>query len=320
MTGNKKGVGPPSGFGLFTLVQMTCLLLVSMLGLWWGLLLSRQHGHLQKLNGLVPHPIDLTSLGTNFERMVFWEGTFFVAVVALTLVLSGLLYWREVKRIRTLEIFFASMTHELKTPLASIRLQAEAIGESVPSDHKGYKWVGRLLQDVNRLEHQVGNTLELARLTGGGDLFLEEIDLRETLEDVARTWLPTFEQQLKVNWSHVEGIVKADRQALIMIANNIIGNAVKHSGRSPVTLTAKTEYENGALVLHMQDDGAACSDGVMDEALKLFERVGKTAGTGVGLYLVQSLMHKMGGGVRLSNRGGFSVALHFSDRAKGEDA
>ena len=210
------------------------------------------------------------------------------------------------------------MTHELKTPLASIRLQAEAIGESVPSTTKATNGLAAL-QDVNRLS-TMGNTLELARLTGGGDLFLEEIDLRETLEDVARTWLPTFEQQLKVNWSHVEGIVKADRQALTMIANNIIGNAVKHSGRSPVTLTAKTEYENGALVLHMQDVGEACSDGVMDEALKLFERVGKTAGTGVGLYLVQSLMHKMGGGVRLSNRGGFSVALHFSDRAKGEDA
>ena len=263
---------------------------------------------------LVPHPIDLT-LGTEFERMVFGKAHFLSGSRFGSVGLVVLARGEANPHPRSI---FASMTHELKTPLASIRLQAEAIGESVPSDHKGYKWVGRLLQDVNRLEHQVGNTLELARLTGS-DLFWR----KSTCARPWRTWherLPTFEQQLKVNWSHVEGIVKADRQALTMIANNIIGNAVKHSGRSPVTLTAKTEYENGALVLHMQDDGAACNDGVMDEALKLFERVGKTAGTGVGLYLVQSLMHKMGGGVRLSNRGRFSVALHFSDRAKGEDA
>ena len=206
-----------SGFGMFAMVQLACLLMVSLLGLWWGMLLTRQNGHLQKLNQKVKDPINLGALGDSFESMVFWEGSFFVMVVALTLVMSGLLYWRELKRIKTLEIFFASMTHELKTPLASIRLQTEAIQESMEPAHKGQKWVDRLLQDVSRLEHQVGNTLELARLTGGGDLFLEEVHLGDVVGELNRLWQPHFEKQLEIEMGAIEGSARADRHAHKMI-------------------------------------------------------------------------------------------------------
>ncbi|MBL90248.1 MAG: hypothetical protein CMH56_00350 [Myxococcales bacterium] len=311
MTGKTPGVRGPSGFGLFTMVQIMCLLLVSVLGLWWGLLLSRQHGHLKKLNAMVDEPVDLGSLGSNFESMVFWEGGFFVLVVALTLIMSGILYWRDVKRIKTLEIFFASMTHELKTPLASIRLQTEAIQESISPGHKGQKWVDRLLQDVSRLEHQVGNTLELARLTGGGELFLETIDLQYAFDDLTRLWLPNFENQLAFDVKDVFGEVKADRHALVMILNNIIANAIKHSGQSPVTLQITSEHYSGETVLKLKDNGNGCSNEKLTQVTQLFERTGDAAGTGVGLYLVHSLMTKMDGVVTLDAANGFEVALRF---------
>ena len=300
------------------MVQIMCLLLVSVLGLWWGLLLSRQHGHLQKLNAMVDEPVDLSSLGSNFESMVFWEGSFFVLVVALTLIMSGILYWRDVKRIKTLEIFFASMTHELKTPLASIRLQTEAIQEFISPEHKGQKWVDRLLQDVSRLEHQVGNTLELARLTGGGELFLETINLKDALEDLTRLWLPNFEKQLVFEIEDVIGEIKADRHALIMILNNIIANAIKHSGQSPVTLQVTSETLSGKTVLKLKDNGQGCSNEKLTQVTQLFERTGEAAGTGVGLYLVHSLMSKMNGGVTLDAENGFGIALQFQTSGGGQ--
>jgi signal transduction histidine kinase len=312
MKGTPPSIKDSSGFGLFAMVQLACLLLVSLVGLWWGMLLSRQHGHLQKLNKKVDDPVDLGALGDNFESMVFWEGSFFILVVALTLIMSGLLYWREVKRIKSMEIFFASMTHELKTPLASIRLQTEAIQESLEPAHKGQKWVGRLLQDVSRLEHQVGNTLELARLTGGGDLFIEQVSLQGAVSDLERVWQPHFEKQLDLQLNKITGSAHADRHALNMILNNIFANAIKHSGKSPVQVQVQTVESASGLTLEIKDDGQGCDETALSEVTELFKRGSSTSGTGVGLFLVHSLMGKMNGTARFHNDHGFVVTLHFN--------
>ena len=305
-----------SGFGMFAMVQLACLLMVSILGLWWGMLLTRQNGHLQKLNQKVKEPIELGALGESFDSMVFWEGSFFLMVVALTLVMSGLLYWRELNRIKTMEIFFASMTHELKTPLASIRLQTEAIQESMDPMHKGQKWVDRLLQDVSRLEHQVGNTLELARLTGGGDLFLEQVDLNEAVHELKRLWQPHFEKQLDFELGTIAGHALADRHALNMILNNLLTNAIKHSGQTPVRLKIQAKATASGAVLEIKDNGQGCDEKVLSEITDLFKRGTQTSGTGVGLFLVNSLMLKMQGNVDFHNDNGFVVTLKFNGEVK----
>ena len=316
MKGMPPSIKGSSRFGLFAMVQLACLLLVSLLGLWWGMLLSRQNGHLQKLNEKVSEPIDLGALGDNFESMVFWEGSFFLLVVALTLVMSGLLYWRELNRIKTMEIFFASMTHELKTPLASIRLQTEAIQESMDPTHKGQKWVDRLLQDVSRLEHQVGNTLELARLTGGGELFLEKVSLEDVVHELQRLWQPHFENQLVLDLGPLEGSALADRHALNMILNNLLANAIKHSGRTPVRVSVHAKRVSSGIALELKDDGQGCDAETLLEITELFKRGGSTSGTGVGLYLVNSLMLKMQGKAEFANNGGFVATLYFNDEVR----
>ena len=232
-------------------------------------------------------------------------------VVAMTLVMSGLLYWRELKRIKTMEIFFASMTHELKTPLASIRLQTEAIQESMDPTHKGQKWVARLLQDVSRLEHQMGNTLELARLTGGGDLFIEQVSLQDVMNELGRLWQPHFEKQLDLKLNTIIGSAQADRHALNMILNNIFANAIKHSGKEPVQIQVKTIESASGLALEIKDDGQGCDEKGLAEITDLFKRGSSTAGSGVGLFLVHSLMGKMNGRAHFRNDNGFVVTLHF---------
>lgn len=316
MNGMPPSIKGSSRFGLFAMVQLACLLLVSLLGLWWGMLLSRQNRHLQKLNEKVREPIDLGALGDNFESMVFWEGGFFLLVVALTLVMSGLLYWRELNRIKTMEIFFASMTHELKTPLASIRLQTEAIQESMDPNHKGQKWVDRLLQDVSRLEHQVGNTLELARLTGGGELFLEKVSLEDVVHELQRLWQPHFENQLVLDLGPLEGSALADRHALNMILNNLLANAIKHSGRTPVRIAIHAKRVSSGIALELKDNGQGCDTETLLEITELFKRGGSTSGTGVGLYLVNSLMLKMQGKAEFGNKDGFVATLHFNDEVR----
>ena len=72
------------------------------------------------------------------------------------------------------------------------------------------------------------------------------------------------------------------------------------------------------IALEMKDDGLGCSDAALTQVMQLFERAGKTAGTGVGLYLVHSLMAKMDGQANFENKNGFGGILHFENNGGGQ--
>src|SRR5690606_29195371 len=98
---------------------------------------------------------------------------------------------RDRKRTRSIQAFFASLTHELKTPLTSIRLQAESIADPTNDDAFKRQLVERLLADTSRLEAQVERSLELARLEGGGPVFVQGYELKNLIERGLRQQLET---------------------------------------------------------------------------------------------------------------------------------
>jgi len=92
---------------------------------------------------------------------------------------SSLFIFKRPKKTKDLQVFFASLTHELKTPLASIKLQSEVIEESLNSnlDPLVHKLLRRLVQDTNKLETQMDKILQLSRIERGGELNLNSIEL-----------------------------------------------------------------------------------------------------------------------------------------------
>jgi signal transduction histidine kinase len=287
------------------------------LGAWWGTLVLRQASkiaELEQASGLAFTLAHAQWLKT--QHMLFWEsGTYFILLTASTVFLF-FVYWRDARRTRSLQAFFASVTHELRTPLTSIRLQAESIADANPNDQQK-PLVGRLLEDTQRLELQVERVLELARVEGGGPIFTRSVQTKTLLERMIRDWQSHQEGRAVVHL-HTEDLqIEADPVAMHVILKNLLENSVRHSKQSPVKIEISTEQNAHGVSLRFKDNGSAFS-GNPKRLGMLFEKGEQSQGAGVGLYLIQVLMKRMGGLAQFSTSGeGFEVRLLFRESAHG---
>ena len=149
---------------LLSLVWAGVLLL---LGGWWIYLIFNFENILVQIDRV------------RITKMIVWEGGSFI-VLLLSLSISLLiLYVKDQRKTKSLQAFFASLTHELKTPLASIRLQGEVINEILASknDNSLNKLSARLLEDTGKLESQMDKILQLSRIERGGELSLTSLKI-----------------------------------------------------------------------------------------------------------------------------------------------
>jgi len=239
--------------------------------------------------------------------MIFWEsGTFYALILGSAIVILWL-YAREEKRSKSVQAFFASVTHELRTPLTSIRLQAESIadGESDP------QLVRRLLEDTQRLESQVERTLELARVEGGGPLFLHSLSLRPCIERAILPWVEHQSDRLSIQLEILDLNILADSSAVQVIFRNLLENSVKHSRKNKVNVVLRAERSGKEVAIHFSDDGQGASDRAAHLG-SLFEKGADSQGAGVGLYLIRVLMERMRGKAEFHTmQEGFAVTLRF---------
>jgi signal transduction histidine kinase len=283
---------------------------------WWAWVMHDQAlkiAELQELAGLSASQAHSAWLKT--QRMLMWEGGTYVVLLAG--VSSALIwfYWRERRRTAALQAFFASVTHELKTPLTSIRLQAESLAETSSRN----ELIERLLEDTSRLEGQVEKTLELARLEGGGALALQPLPIGAWLQRFSRSAARPVGVDVRIPESSPspEPLVLADPSALQIIFRNLVENTARHarseSPRAQVSLHADTRE----VCVSFADDGQGF-EGDTRRLGSLFFRGTRSQGAGVGLYLVQTLMELMGGHAEFRARApGFETRLHFK---RAEDA
>lgn len=290
------------------------LVLVFLLGAWWGRLVLGQARRIAELEGMVGLATDLTqSQWHRMQRMLYWEGaTFFTLLLASTVLLFWL-YWRDVKRSKGIQAFFASVSHELRTPLAGIRLQAESISENLSkeNDSRENLLLQRLLEDVLRLETQVEKTLELSRIEGGGPVYTQPLQIKPWVERFLRNW--TSNQQSVAFHSQVEDLlIDADPVAMHLIFRNVLENSIRHSNKDRISFTIATERSPRGVALVLKDDGAGYA-GEKQQLGVLFQKGPTSNGSGVGLYLIKALMKKMGGAVDFAPQPGFGVSLFFRE-------
>jgi len=239
------------------------------------------------------------------QRMVMWEGSFLI--VCLIFGGSALLYYihQEGKRSREIREFFATFTHELKTSLASLRLQSESLEEDLRGSGGSERILGRLVKDTVRLELQLENSLFLAH-ADASRLVLEDLAIKKTIQSVQRQW-PGFVIRLDK-----DAIVRADERALESILKNIVQNSVVHG--QATELSVAVQPENSFVKVLIKDNGRGFK-GDTGSLGRLFHRHYTKSGSGVGLYLARELMKKMGGELRfLPPQPGFGLELKFRGR------
>lgn len=278
---------------------------------WWATVIERQARQLAALDALRG--------GSPEQAMEKWSRTRLMLLgesatsLSLLLAVSLLLLWlylREHRRARAMQAFFASVTHELRTPLTSIRLQAEAIADGEQSA----EFAQRLLEDSHRLESQIDKTLELARIEGGGPLREQSIPLAGWLPRTLAEISQAHGASLELQSSFAAGVppVLADAGALTMVLRNLIENSVRHGGVQPVGVQLAASARDGRVLVVYEDNGHGVAPGT-GRLGRLFGRGPQSSGAGVGLYLVQRLMQRMGGSVRFTSGSGepFRAELWF---------
>ncbi len=276
------------------------------LGVWWTVMGLKQANQVAELKSYLGAREESVATLERQSRMIKMEGGFFMFLLIVGGSTLIFLSQKDLERTQMLKDFFATLTHEMKTPLASLRLQAESLEEDL-KNKKTKAVLNRLIDDSKRLELQMDKALYLAALTRKEILYLEKVNLSEILNQIT-SYYP-FAQVHTVENS----FVSIDIRAFESVIKNLIENANNHGKALKVLF--KIEKKPSHAKITVTDNGLGFT-GNTRQLGKLFYRHSTHSGSGIGLYLVKNLISKMNGRVHFYNsNSGFEVTIELPAEA-----
>ncbi|MCI9649757.1 cell wall metabolism sensor histidine kinase WalK [Oscillibacter sp.] len=206
--------------------------------------------------------------------------------------------------------FVSDASHELKTPLAAIRLLTDSILQTEDIDPAiTREFVSDIGQEAERLARITEDLLRLTQLDSGAMGKPELVDVLPVLEQVMRMMnLVAQEKGVELTYDAAEGCtVLAAKDEIHQVIYNLVDNAVKYSAGGAVQVSLRWHSEQ--VVLEVADNGAGIPEEDLPRIFQRFYRVDKArsraaGGTGLGLSIVQDTMEKRGGTVEAANRPG----------------
>jgi signal transduction histidine kinase len=236
--------------------------------------------------------------------------SFILIIVVLVLFVISLA--RGIIEVRKQDTFIDSVTHELKSPLASLQLCLETLGREGLEGDAREKLRHMMLEDVDRLRAFIDDVLEANRLSYArpGMLNLSDVSLSELAEQCAaavraRHRLEPHEVSIDVD---PELIVSTDRAALEIVVKNLIDNAAKYSGRPALVEVVARRESNKTVRFEVSDNGIGIDRKNLKRVFHRFYRVEEQEvrerrGTGLGLFVVWALVKQLGGNVQAFSEG-----------------
>ena len=230
-------------------------------------------------------------------------GTLLMAAIISGVVLNTIFLVREIRRNAQHDAFINAVTHELKTPIASIRLYLETLQTRAVDDAKRLEFYRIMVDDSERLMGTIEQVLRTGRIGASRRrLNLSRIDLGNVVEQCVervRILHKVAPEALEYRPGPPATIV-GDAEEVQAAVSNLIDNAVKYSG-SEVKVTVETARVDGNYVaLRVTDHGPGIEKAELKRIFKRFYRVPgalatRVKGTGLGLYIVRSVAKRHGG-------------------------
>lgn len=221
--------------------------------------------------------------------------------VLLAMLMATFSVWREIRREHALvdlrNRFVANVSHELKTPLALIRMYAETLYlRRVTDEERQHHYHRTIVREAERLTEMIDAVLDFARLSQGVKIYhLTDMDLRETVEDVMERYRPRIEEQglrLEVDLKAHLPPVAHDRHGVTQILLNLIDNAVKYGASGGMIQVQLAAQDGDWVELAVIDSGPGIPVEERTRLRKAFHRgagADPSSGAGLGLALVEQI-------------------------------
>ena len=252
-------------------------------------------------------------------------GVIFFGAITAGLILNTIFLVREIRRNEQHDSFINAVTHELKTPIASIRLYLQTLQRREVEEQQRQDFYNLMISDTDRLLGTVEQVLKAGQAGHKrGPRELAEVDFAALVSDcmeLARIRHHLPPEALRLDGASLNGSakVKGDIEDLRTAVSNVLDNAVKYSGnRVDVSVRLETPDEKRVL-LRVRDQGVGIPTHELKRVFKRFYRVpsralGQVKGTGLGLFIVRSIARKHGGKVFAQSPGegkGTTVTLEL---------
>jgi two-component system phosphate regulon sensor histidine kinase PhoR len=294
------------------LLTYAVMFYMSMALIWWTILLTKNnrellHAKTEIISGKNPNDTKaLEEVIRYHERkanMILGEGLVFGFMLIIGLYLIQRLFNKEMEGIKSQKNFLLSITHELKSPIASVNLITETLQKRELDKSTQNTLFSNILSESRRLEKLINNLLFSTKLQSAYAYNFEDSDVSAIINDFINKFLTLF-PGIGILKKVDPGIMaKIDREAFESLISNLLENAVKYGGENEEIEVALKEF-NGGITLTVKDKGPGIPKENRKKVFEQFYRQGneetrKTKGTGLGLYIVKKIVEAHKGNIEI---------------------
>ena len=271
-------------------------IVVFALGLWW----------MNLVTNLIKHPLP-AELHLRYLSMIKWEGiTFLLFICILFFLLLFLLYQNHLKTL-TLSSFFASLNHELKTPLTSIKLQTQIMDFQLQQSAL-YPIYANYLKNIQSscfsLETGLNKLFEASLITNNHQINLEKVQIIELLNKTMTEINESSDAkiELKIENQMISNFVWGNEFYFKSIFRNLFENTLRHrvSQFNHQEVIVQLSESKQHFTISYNDQGQKWH-GDVKKLGSLFYKVNSPKGSGLGLYIIQTMMNKMNGHLKIKS-------------------
>jgi two-component system phosphate regulon sensor histidine kinase PhoR len=233
-------------------------------------------------------------------------GSLFIALLVVGTVLYLVLSIKAINLTRRQSNFIDSVTHELKSPIASMKLYLQTLSRHQVSPEEQADFHRFMLEDLERLDRLINQLLAAAQLeTEPAADTWDDVDLAQTLRECAAGVCASYRVPAEtVRLELTPCRVRARALDLELIFRNLIDNAVKYAGVSPEVVVTARPVTHEEVFVAVADNGRGIPHHLRRKIFGRFTRLGselerEKPGTGLGLYIVRTLVRRLRGRIRV---------------------
>ncbi|MFH1004333.1 MAG: ATP-binding protein [Bacteroidota bacterium] len=286
---------------------------------WWSCLLIKQNNEIYRLKSeinLLHHenPQLVIEKENELEKklhlrwlMIAGEGMVFIILLAIAFWRVRSTFKKEMELISRQKNFLLSVTHELSSPIASVKLQLETLLKRELDKEKVKEILGNAITDTERLNKLVKNILLAAKIDNSVfELHREKINLSDFFNTEILQIVQSLYPKQEITF-HIQPDIffSIDKTSFFSIILNLLENAVKYSPQNSI-IEIILKQEANRIIFSVQDEGTGIPEEEKQNIFKKFYRIGNeevrmTKGTGLGLYIVKYLVEQHGGKISVKN-------------------